>query len=68
MKYKISGLWLALFLFWTLFENAPAQPVTSLIEVLVAPDHPDWTYQLGEEAHFTVQVQVLFLPPVRRVG
>ena len=56
MKYKISGLWLALFLFWTLFENAPAQPVTSLIEVLVAPDHPDWTYQLGEEAHFTVQV------------
>src|SRR5690606_30480924 len=44
-----------------LFISSPgfAQPQSrsaQLIQVLVSPDKPDWTYALGEEASFEVTV------------
>jgi len=33
-----------------------AQPRRELIKVLVAPDHADWTYELGERAEFAISV------------
>ena len=33
-----------------------AQPRRELINVLVAPDHSDWTYKAGERAEFTINV------------
>jgi cephalosporin-C deacetylase len=33
-----------------------AQPVTTLIKVIVAPDHTDWTYKTGEAVIFKVTV------------
>ena len=33
-----------------------SQPLTSLVKVIVSPDHKDWTYKVNEEAKFTVQV------------
>ncbi len=32
------------------------QPGSSLIKVIVAPDHKDWTYMANEEVRFSVQV------------
>jgi cephalosporin-C deacetylase-like acetyl esterase len=32
------------------------QPATSLVKVIVAPDHKDWVYRVNEQAKFTVQV------------
>ena len=34
-----------------------AQPVERIVKVIVAPDHPDWTYQSGEKANFSVSVR-----------
>lgn len=33
-----------------------AQPSKKLVEVIISPDHADWTYSLGERAEFTIQV------------
>ncbi|MBC7921667.1 MAG: acetylxylan esterase [Ferruginibacter sp.] len=33
-----------------------AQPVERIVKVIVAPDHPDWTYKSGEKANFSVSV------------
>jgi cephalosporin-C deacetylase len=33
-----------------------AQPTQKFVEVVVAPDHPDWTYRLGEPVKFTISV------------
>lgn len=32
------------------------QPVEQLVKVIVAPDHPDWTYKSGETAKFQISV------------
>ncbi|RPE07959.1 acetylxylan esterase [Chitinophaga lutea] len=46
-----------LFLFLVLScSTAWAQPVEQLIKVIVAPDHTDWIYRIGEKAKFTVTV------------
>jgi hypothetical protein len=36
--------------------NVYAQPGEQLIKVIVAPDHSDWTYKVGEKVNFTVTV------------
>jgi cephalosporin-C deacetylase-like acetyl esterase len=36
--------------------NTFSQPLTSLVKVIVSPDHKDWTYKVNEEAKFSVQV------------
>jgi cephalosporin-C deacetylase-like acetyl esterase len=56
MKDKITRLLLQSILLITLSLNALSQPATSLIKVIVTPDHKDWTYKLNEQAKFTVQV------------
>ena len=33
-----------------------AQPARQLVQIVVTPDHPDWTYKTGDKAVFTVQV------------
>ena len=33
-----------------------AQPRRELVKVLVTPDHSDWTYELGEQAEFSITV------------
>ena len=33
-----------------------AQPTQKFVEVVVVPDHPDWTYRLGEPVKFTISV------------
>ena len=33
-----------------------AQPGEQLVKVVVAPDHGDWTYKVGEKVTFTVTV------------
>jgi len=52
MKQKITTLLLVLFS----FTLAVGQPVTTLIKVVVAPDHADWLYKPGEQVKFNVTV------------
>lgn len=33
-----------------------SQPVTTLVKVIIAPDHKDWIYKTGENAKFSVEV------------
>ncbi|HET8736417.1 MAG TPA: acetylxylan esterase [Pricia sp.] len=33
-----------------------AQPSKQLVEVIVSPDHTDWTYDIGEQAEFSINV------------
>ena len=33
-----------------------AQPVEQMVKVIVAPDHPDWLYKVGENVKFTISV------------
>lgn len=33
-----------------------AQPSKQLVEVIVSPDHTDWTYEVGEQAEFSIAV------------
>jgi cephalosporin-C deacetylase-like acetyl esterase len=33
-----------------------SQPAASLVRINVSPDHKDWTYKLGEDVKFSVQV------------
>ncbi len=33
-----------------------AQPATQIIKVIVAPEHEDWTYKIGEKVNFTVTI------------
>ena len=47
---------LTLFLFVMAVTALSAQIRGSEIEVLVQPDHQDWTYKTGEKAVFTVNV------------
>ena len=54
---------LALFLLATTI-NAFAQPAEQLIKVVVAPDHSDWLYKVGEKVTFSVTV-LQFGNPVR---
>ncbi|MCK9412509.1 MAG: acetylxylan esterase [Prolixibacteraceae bacterium] len=56
MKNKIVRLLLQSILIIASSHNAVSQSGTSLIKVIVSPDHKDWTYKLGEDAKFSIQV------------
>lgn len=56
MKKIIERLILQSILLITITLTGVAQPATSLIKVIVSPDHKDWTYKLNEKAKFNVQV------------
>ncbi len=57
MKFKMTKISLVLFII-TVFGaiQLNAQPSKTLIQVIVSPDHSDWTYDTGERATFTVSV------------
>ncbi len=38
------------------FTILSAQPVERFVKVVVAADHPDWTYKIGETVRFTISV------------
>lgn len=52
----ISRLLLQSTIMIALSLNSFAQPVTTLIKVIVTTDHKDWTYKVNEVAKFQVQV------------
>lgn len=53
MKIKlVYSVLIALFLFAQLF----AQPARELVNVIVAPDHANWTYETGDRAEFSIRV------------
>ncbi len=56
MKNKISRIIILSLLFTAVSLNLFSQYGTPLIKVIVAPDHKDWTYKVGETARFSVQV------------
>lgn len=37
-------------------QQVAAQPVEQIVKVIVAPDHKDWLYKIGEKVKFTVSV------------
>jgi cephalosporin-C deacetylase-like acetyl esterase len=56
MKNNAKRLLFQLIILITFSLNTFSQPVTSLVKVIVSPDHKDWTYKVNEEAKFSVQV------------
>jgi cephalosporin-C deacetylase len=38
------------------YSLAFAQPARQYITVLIAPDHPDWTYKVGDDVEFKISV------------
>ena len=44
------------FLIGCLSLETLAQPVEKIVKVIVAPDHADWTYTIGEKVKFNVSV------------
>ena len=50
------------FIIYTIFtlslmqQQVAAQPVEQIVKVIVAPDHKDWLYKIGEKVKFTVSV------------
>jgi len=51
---NLTLILLSLFAFQSLTAQSP--PDHQWIEVIVTPSHADWTYKLGEEAHFQITV------------
>ncbi|MDP4205292.1 MAG: acetylxylan esterase [Bacteroidota bacterium] len=54
-------------LFLSYSTQSQAQPQKEIVQVIVAPDHADWTYQLGEKPKFTITV-LKFGVPVNQVN
>ena len=50
----IFSISLSCFLLFSLCSSA--QPRQELVEVMVSPNHSDWTYALGEQAEFSISV------------
>ena len=46
----------ALVLSIAILQYSIAQPTEKLVKVIVATDHTDWTYKVGEKAKFTISV------------
>lgn len=51
LKFRIS---LVIALAFCCFLNA--QPREELVKVIIAPNHTDWTYDVGEQAEFSISV------------
>jgi len=56
MKTKSTKVLLQSLFLILLSISVFSQPATTLIKVIVSPDHKDWTYKLNEVAKFSVQV------------
>jgi len=53
MKMRLT---LLLLLMAGIFFQSNAQPSKQLVQVIVSPDHADWTYEKGDHAEFEIQV------------
>ena len=42
--------------------NVEAQPRVELVNIVISPDHDNWTYQVGEQAIFNVNVYKYGIP------
>jgi cephalosporin-C deacetylase len=40
----------------TFYSHLDAQPREELVKVIVTPNHDDWTYEVGDQAEFTITV------------
>ncbi|WP_455169043.1 acetylxylan esterase [Aegicerativicinus sediminis] len=49
LKFKFSILFALLF-----YSYLSAQPREELVKVIVTPNHNDWTYEIGEQAEFSM--------------
>ena len=56
MKTRKSILLIQIILFISLTLNGLPQPPTTIVKVIISPDHKDWTYTVNEVARFSVQV------------
>src|SRR5918998_63482 len=43
-------------IFISVFKQTSAQPPEQIVKVIVAPNHPDWLYKVGEKVSFSVSV------------
>lgn len=55
-KSRLLYCWVFIVLGLSLRAPASAQPVQTMVQVIVAPDHADWAYKLGEKAKFSIAV------------
>jgi cephalosporin-C deacetylase len=53
---RMKTILIGLSAFFLLNIQLFAQPATSLVKVIVSPDHKDWSYKVNETAKFSVQV------------
>ena len=53
---RMKTILIGLSAFFLLNIHLFAQPATSLVKVIVSPDHKDWSYKVNETAKFSVQV------------
>jgi len=56
LQMKKPTLFLQSILIFALSLATSAQPATTLVKVIVSPDHQNWTYKVNEQAKFNVQV------------
>jgi cephalosporin-C deacetylase len=60
IKLKLNIMLKKLLIFSFLWANTLpmllAQPVERFVKVVVSADHPDWTYNVGDNARFTITV------------
>lgn len=47
---------LSFFSLASIVKPVAAQPAEQIVKIIVAPDHKDWLYKVGEKAKFTVSV------------
>ena len=53
---RFTKVYLLFFLSVLTTATLHSQPVEQFVKVVVAPDHPDWTYKMGEPVKFSVTV------------
>ncbi|HLN54963.1 MAG TPA: acetylxylan esterase [Bacteroidales bacterium] len=56
MKKRLTLLFIQVLLFTAISGSIFSQSNIGLVKVIVAPDHKDWIYKVGEKAVFSVQV------------
>src|ERR1035437_6721447 len=56
LKLSPFSGWVLLLLFSLITQLSFAQPSRSFITVVVAPDHDNWTYKIGENVKFTITI------------
>jgi hypothetical protein len=54
--FKILTRFFPVFILTIVINVCFAQPAEQFIKVIVAPDHPDWTYAPGEKVKFNITI------------